>query len=53
MSTGNVGYHLATRSDDINTYLSRDGGRNWFEVKKGSHIYEIGDHGALIVMAED
>jgi len=32
ISTGNVGYHLATHLDDINTYLSRDGGKNWFEV---------------------
>jgi len=23
----------------------------WDEVRKGSHIYEIGDHGGLIVMA--
>ena len=35
----------------MNTYLSRDGGLNWKEIRKGSHIYEIGDHGALIVMA--
>jgi len=33
MATGNVGYYLATRSDEINTYLSRDGGMSWFEVK--------------------
>ena len=26
---------------------------NRFEVAKGSHIYEFGDHGALIVMAKD
>ena len=31
--------------------MSRDGGLNWFEIRKGPHIYEIGDHGALIVMA--
>jgi len=31
--------------------MSRDGGLNWYEVKKGSNIYEIGDHGGLIVMA--
>jgi len=24
-----------------------------YEVAKGSHIYEFGDHGALIVMAKD
>lgn len=31
--------------------MSRDGGLNWFEVKKGPWIYEYGDHGAIIVMA--
>lgn len=26
---------------------------SWFEVRKGAYIYEIGDHGALIVMGDD
>lgn len=52
MAIGNIGYQLETRLNDrVNTYLSRDGGLNWQEVKKGSYIYEIGDHGGLIVMA--
>ncbi len=25
----------------------------WAEVRKGSHIYEFGDHGGLLVMADD
>ena len=33
-------------------FLSRDGGLNWKYVRDGSHIYEIGDHGALIVIAK-
>jgi len=33
--------------------MSRDGGLNWAEVRKGSHIYEVGDHGGLIVMAKN
>lgn len=53
MGTGNVGKYLANRADQVNTYLSRDGGLTWFEVKSGSHIYEFGDHGALILMASD
>ena len=53
MGTGNVGKYLASRPDQINTYLSRDSGLTWFEVKKGSHIYEFGDHGGIIVMAND
>lgn len=33
--------------------MSRDGGLSWEEMKKGSHIYEVADHGSLIVMASD
>jgi hypothetical protein len=53
IGTGNVGSYLSFQKDEINTYLSRDGGLTWFEIMKGSHIYEIGDHGGLIVMADD
>ena len=31
--------------------MSRDGGLTWRTVRMGVHIYEIGDHGALIVIA--
>ena len=37
----------------MNTYLSRDGGLTWAEVKKGPYVYEFGDHGGLIVMAKN
>lgn len=53
LGTGNVGSHLANRPDEVNTYMSRDGGLTWQEIRKGSHIYEIGDHGGLLVMAPD
>lgn len=53
ISNGSVGKFLTEQEDEVATYLSRDGGFNWFEVRKGSHIYEIGNHGALILMAED
>ncbi len=53
MATGTVGSFLQDSSDQINTYLSRDAGLTWFEVAKGSHIYEFGDHGGLVVMAYD
>eukprot|EP00939_MAST-03C_sp_MAST-3C-sp1_P004380 g4380.t1 len=53
MATGNVGERLSFRGDEINTYFSRDAGLTWYEVARGSHIYEFGDHGALIVMAND
>jgi hypothetical protein len=52
MSIGNVGQRLERESSErIATYLSRDGGLNWAEVRKGAFIYEFGDHGGLIVMA--
>jgi len=53
MATGSLGTHLHERMGEINTYLSRDAGLTWMEVAKGSHIYEYGDHGGLIVMAFD
>lgn len=53
MATGNTGKYLSRRKGEVNTYLSRDGGRSWREIMKGSYIYEIGDHGGVIVMASD
>ena len=32
--------------------MSRDGGLNWKSIRKGVWIYEIGDHGAIIVIAK-
>jgi hypothetical protein len=52
MALGNVGYYLTNQYDEINTFLSRDGGLTWKEVKKGAYIFEFGDHGSIIVMAE-
>jgi len=53
IANGNVGKYLTESEEEVNTYISRDGGFNWFEVRKGSHIYEIGNHGSLIIMAPD
>eukprot|EP01068_Selenidium_serpulae_P014006 Selendium_serpulae@DN6037_c0_g1_i2.p1 len=53
MGTGNVGAHLRYETDDVNTFLTRDGGLTWVEAHKGAYIYEFGDHGGLIVMADD
>jgi hypothetical protein len=52
-ATGNIGSELTFREGMVNTYFSRDGGHEWFEIAKGSHIYEFGDHGGIIVMAND
>ena len=32
LGTGNVGKYLSNKEDEVNTYLSRDGGLNWYEV---------------------
>jgi len=53
MATGTVGSYLQSGTSQINTYLSRDAGYTWMEVRQGSHIYEFGDYGGLIVMAPD
>ena len=53
IANGNVGKYLTDNEDEVNTFVSRDGGFNWFEVRKGSHIYEIGNHGAIIIIAPD
>ncbi|CAD7967065.1 unnamed protein product [Amoebophrya sp. A120] len=49
LGTGNVGPYL--RYEDANTFISIDGGLTWIEAHKKPYIYEIGDHGGLIVMA--
>lgn len=53
MGTGNVGGSLRFEPEETNTYLSRDGGLTWMEAHKGAYIYEFGDHGGVIVMADD
>lgn len=53
MGTGNIGKYLSTEPEDINTYMSRDGGKSWIEIAKGSHIYEISDRGLVLVMASN
>jgi len=53
LANGNIGRYLNHDHESTSTFLSRDGGLNWFEIRRGSHIYEIGDHGALILIADD
>ncbi|KAF8962397.1 vacuolar protein sorting/targeting protein 10 [Flammula alnicola] len=52
MAVGNVGETLApyTESD---TFLSRDAGFTWQEVHKDAHMWEFGDSGSVLVMAND
>lgn len=53
LGNGNVGQFLSHEAEEVATFLSRDGGLSWIEVRKGPHIFEIGDHGGLIVVADD
>jgi hypothetical protein len=52
MAVGNVGETLSpyTESD---TFLSRDAGFTWEEVHKDAHLWEFGDSGSVLVMAND
>lgn len=51
VATGNVGSHLTETYSLLNTYLSIDGGHTWKEILKGPHVFEIGDHGGIILAA--
>ena len=48
MGTGNIGAYLTHRN--ISTFYSLDGGNEWMFLSKGSHTYDFGDHGGLIVI---
>ena len=52
MGVGNVGETLApyTESD---TFLSRDGGFKWEEIRKDAHLWEFGDSGSVILLVND
>lgn len=51
LGTGNLGAKLTDNDSQKALFISRDGGLNWKTIRMGVHIYEIGDHGALIVIA--
>lgn len=46
---GNVGEKLENYWDG-NTFLTKDGGVTWKEVKKGVYMWEYGDQGSVIVL---
>jgi hypothetical protein len=52
MAVGNVGESLALYVDS-DTFLSRDAGLTWEEVHKDAHLWEFGDSGSILVMAND
>jgi len=52
MAVGNVGEHLQPYIE-CDTFLSLDAGFTWTEVHKDAHLWEFGDSGALLIMAND
>ena len=52
MAVGNVGEQLVGYTDS-DTFMSRDAGFSWEEVHKDAHLFEFGDSGSILVMAND
>jgi hypothetical protein len=52
MAVGNVGEKLAPYAES-DTFLSRDAGFTWEEVPKDAHLWEFGDSGSILIMAND
>eukprot|EP01022_Parablepharisma_sp_SALTPOND_P013690 TRINITY_DN183_c0_g1_i3.p1 TRINITY_DN183_c0_g1~~TRINITY_DN183_c0_g1_i3.p1 ORF type:complete len:882 (+),score=44.54 TRINITY_DN183_c0_g1_i3:646-3291(+) len=51
LATGNIGGNRLHEGFARNVYLSRDGGLTWLEIAKGPHVYDMADHGGLIIMS--
>jgi len=52
LAVGNTGNYLDTKKGAaVGTYLSRDGGIKWSQIAEIPLIYDISDHGALLVAA--
>ena len=52
MGVGNVGQYLG-RKPEADTFITRDGGVEWYPVKKGNYMWEYGDQGSIIVIVEE
>jgi hypothetical protein len=52
VANGHVGPYLDS-SSPVGTYLSRDAGQSWIQIAQGSHIFEIANHGAITLFAQD
>eukprot|EP01125_Pyxidicula_operculata_P019743 TRINITY_DN717_c0_g1_i1.p1 TRINITY_DN717_c0_g1~~TRINITY_DN717_c0_g1_i1.p1 ORF type:complete len:778 (-),score=166.07 TRINITY_DN717_c0_g1_i1:221-2554(-) len=53
VAPGNLGKYLSKNRDEVNTYMSFDGGLQWREIRTGSWVPEIGDHGSIIVLGQE
>lgn len=52
VGVGNVGSSLSSYADG-DMFLTRDAGKTWTEVQKGTHIWEFADQGALLILVSD
>ena len=52
IGTGNIGSTLAENYVDKNLYVSRDGGLTFKSTHSGNYIYDIGDHGAILIASK-
>ncbi|KAH8104337.1 hypothetical protein DFH11DRAFT_1733918 [Phellopilus nigrolimitatus] len=52
MAVGNVSETLAPYTE-CDTFLSRDAGFSWQEIHKDEHLWEFGDSGLILVIAND
>ncbi|SCV04049.1 LAMI_0H13036g1_1 [Lachancea mirantina] len=52
VGVGSVGKELAPVKD-CSTFITLDAGNTWREVRKGSHHWEYGDQGSIIVLVKD
>ncbi|RHZ50479.1 hypothetical protein Glove_498g22 [Diversispora epigaea] len=52
MGVGNVGEYL-TNYLDGDTFLTRDAGLTWNEIKKGAYMYDFGDQGSILILVDD
>lgn len=53
LGTGNIGRALTDRTDQLNTYMSRDAGWTWQFFRNGSHQYDIANHGGIVLLIDD
>ncbi|CAG8597060.1 17638_t:CDS:10 [Cetraspora pellucida] len=52
IGVGNVGDYLSPYLDG-DTFLTRDAGVTWTEVKKGAYMYGFGGQGSILVLVDD
>ncbi|KAM5465303.1 vacuolar protein sorting/targeting protein PEP1 [Microsporum audouinii] len=52
IGVGNVGSHLTARAES-DTFMSRDAGITWHQIRKGRYQWEFGDQGSIIVIVAE